>query len=129
MAFTEREKARIVVKHTRTGSVTTTQRWVQTRMKETAPSRNTIIHWHNLFMENGNLCHGGGNGRPRTREVIVEQVRLMLENQPRLSLRAAASTLKVSHTTVHRILRRSLFCTHTKYKISMAFAAATRLSD
>ena len=34
MAFSEREKARIVAKYTRTGPVTTTQRWVNTRMQK-----------------------------------------------------------------------------------------------
>ena len=33
----------------------------------------------------------------------------MFENWPRLSVRAAASTLQISHTTVHHILRRCLF--------------------
>ena len=80
-------------------------------------------------MENGNSGHRGGNGRPRTIEGTVEQVRLMFESQPRLSVRAAASTLQVSHTTVHRILKRCLFCAHTKYKISMAFAGAIKLSN
>ena len=79
-------------------------------------------------MENGNLGHRGGNGRPQTSEATVEQVRLMSENQPRQSFRAAASTVQVSHTIVHRILRRGLFA-RKKYKISMAFAAATKLND
>ena len=52
----------------------------------------------------------------------------MFENQPRLSVRAAASNLQISHTTVHRILRRRLFVLIETNKISMAFAAATNLS-
>ena len=129
MAFTEREKARIVGKCIQTGSVTATKHWVQMRMQRTPPSRNTIIHWHNLFMENGTPVHRGGNGRQRASELTVEQVRLMFENQSRLRVRAAASTLQVSNTIVHCILRKFLFCNHAKYKISILFAAATKLSD
>ena len=60
-------------------------------------------------MVNGNLGHRGGNGRPGTSEVTIEQVRLVFENQSCLSVRAASSTFQVSHTTVHRILRRCVF--------------------
>ena len=112
-----------------TGSATTTKRCVNTRMQKITPSRSTIINWHSLFKENGNPDHRGGNGMPRTSEVRVEQVRLISENQPCWSVRAAASALQVPHTTVHRILRRCLFCTHTKYRIFMAFAAATKLNE
>ena len=80
MAFTEREKARIVAKYIRTGSATTTQRLVSTRMQKTPPSRNTIIHWHNLFMGNGNMGYRRGKERPRTSEITVKQVRLIFEN-------------------------------------------------
>ena len=96
-------------------------------MQKTPPSRNTIIHWHNMFIENRNLGHREGDERPRTCEVTVEEVRLIFENKPWLSVRPASSTLQVSHTTVHRILRRCLFCTHKKCKISMALAAANNV--
>ena len=78
-------------------------------MEKTEPSRNTIIHWDNLFMENRNLSHRGANSKPQASEVTVEQVRFMFENQNRQSIRAAVSTLQVSYTTMHRILRRCLF--------------------
>ena len=55
-------------------------------------------------MENGNLGHRVDNGRPRTSEVTVEQVRVIFESQLRVSVGAA-----FSHTTVPRILRRCLF--------------------
>ena len=104
MEFTEREKARIVAKYIRTGSVTTTQHWVNPRTQKTPPLQNTIIHWYNLSMENGNLSHKRGSGRHRISYVTVEQVRFMFGNQPCLIVRAA-STLQVSLTTVHLILR------------------------
>ena len=91
MAFIEPEKALIVAKYIRPGSVTTTHRWFQTRMQKTALERNTIIYWHDLLIENGNLGRRWGNGRPRTSEVTVEQVRLKIENQHRPSVRASVS--------------------------------------
>ncbi len=109
MTFTAQEKDRIVSKFIRYQSVTRTQRWVRTNMRREPPSRNSILRWHYYFMEHRNLAHRGGNGRPRTSAETVTQVRTLFENQPRLSIRQAASTLEVSTATVHRILKNCLF--------------------
>ena len=109
MRFTPQEKARIVAEYIRNQSVTRTQRWVRTQMRKEPTARNTIIQWHARFMESASLAHRGGNGRPRTNEETVEQVRSMFQDQPQLSIREAASTLDISTSTMHRILRKCLF--------------------
>ena len=109
MRFTPQEKARIVAEYIRNESITRTQRWVRTQIRKQPPARNTIIQWHTRFLESANISHRGGNGRPRTSEQTVEQVRLMFQDQPQLSIREAASVLDISTATVHRILRKCLF--------------------
>ena len=103
MRFTPQEKARIVAEYIRNESITRTQRWVRMQIRKQPPARNTIIQWHTRFLESANISHRGGNGRPRTSEQTVEQVRLMFQDQPQLSIREAASVLDISTATVYRI--------------------------
>ena len=60
-------------------------------------------------MESANIFHRGSNGRPRTSEQTVAQLRSMFQDQPQLTIRKAASDLDISTATVHRILRKCLF--------------------
>ena len=108
MSFTDAQKAHIVAKYIRTGSVTVTQRWARTAMNKTPPSRNTILRWHTRFLQDGNMAHQGGNGRPRVSDQNVEDVRLLFENNPRLSIRQAEALLNISRSTIQRILRNCL---------------------
>ena len=106
--LTPQEKARIVAEYIRNQSVTRTQRWVRTLMRKEIPARNNINQWHTRFMESAYISHIGGYGRPRTSEQTVGQVRSMIQDQPQLSIREAASTLDISTATVHCTLRKCL---------------------
>ena len=109
MRFTPQEKARIIAEYIRNQSVTRIQRWLRTQMRKDPTARNTIIQWHTRFIESSNISHRGGNGRPRTSEHTIEQVRSMFQDQPQLSIREAACHLNISTAAVHRILRTHLF--------------------
>ena len=109
MRFTPQEKTHIVAKHIRNQSVTRKKYWVRTQMKKELPAWNTIMQWHTRFMESVNISYRGGNGRPRTSEQTVEQVRSMFQDQHQLSIRKAASALDISIASIHRILWKCLF--------------------
>ena len=108
MAFKEAQKAFIVAKYTRTESDTVAQKWVHTTMRKTPPSRNIILRWHTRFLRDRNMEHIGGNGIPRFSDRNVEYVRLLFENNSRLSIRLAESLLNISRSTIQRILRNCL---------------------
>ena len=97
-----------------------TKRRVRTNMRTEPPSRNSIHPWHDYLMEHGNLAHRGGNRRRRKSAETVTEVRAMFENQLRLRITQAASTLGVSTAIVHRILKNCLFQYRTSYKIFTA---------
>ena len=63
-------------------------------------------------MESANISYRGGDGRLRTSDQIVEQVRSMFQDQPQLSIREAASGLDISTAILVRIL---LKCQTTKF--------------
>ena len=52
--------------------------------------------------------HIGGNGRPRVSDQNGEDVHLLFENNPRLSIRQAESLLNIYRSTIHRILHNCL---------------------
>ena len=108
MPFSLQEKARILQEYHRNGSITTTQRWVRRVLVKTPPRREDILRWQAAFQNRGNLGHRGGNGRPRISRERIEEVRLLFQNDPRLSIRRASTALRMPQTTVHRILRRCL---------------------
>ena len=89
-------------------SYTRTQRWIRLVMQRDPPHRSDIAQWLRNFLMNGSLRHRGGNGRPRTAVESIEEVRLMVQEDPRLSIRHASAALDMPYTTVHRILRRCL---------------------
>ena len=104
-------KAHIVAKYTRTESMAVTQIWVQTTMHKIPPSRYTILRWHTRFFEDGNMEHIGGNERPRVSDQNVKCVRILFENNPRLSIRQADSHMNISRSKIQRVLRNCLqFC-------------------
>ena len=74
MAFTDSEKAHIVAKYIETGSITKKRRWIRTSMRRTSPTRNSVLRCHEQFLTEGNMAHRGGNGRPRTSDVEIENV-------------------------------------------------------
>ena len=104
----EAQKARIVTKCIKTESATVTERWFRTTMHKTPPSRYSILRWHTRFLQDGNMGHIGGNGRPRVSYQIVEYVRLLFKNSPFLSIRQAELFLNISRSTIQRILRNCL---------------------
>ena len=91
MRLNTQEKARIVAKYIRNQSVTKTKCLVCMQMRKEPPAHNTIIQWHTPFMESTNISRRGNNGRLRTKEQTVEQVRSIFQNQPQLSISEAAS--------------------------------------
>ena len=98
----------MVPKYIRTESVTVTQRLVHTTIHKTPPSRNTILRWHTQFLEDVNMEHIGGNGRPRVIDQNVEDMLLSFDKNPRLSIRQAESLLNTSRSTMLRMLRNFL---------------------
>ena len=108
MPFTAQEKAQILQEYHRTQSYTRTQRWVRRVMQIDPPHRSEIARWQRNFLSRGSLRHRGGNGRPRTTGERIEEVRLMFQEDPRLSIRNASVALDMPYTTVHRVLRRCL---------------------
>ena len=79
MRFTPQEKTCIVSEYIRNQSISRTQGWLRTQMREELPARNTIMQWHTRLMERANTSHRRGNGRPRTSEQKVEQVRSIFQ--------------------------------------------------
>ena len=72
VAFAEDQKARIVGKYIWTESVTVIHRSFYVAMHKTLPPRDNILRWHTRFLEDGNMEHIGGNGRPRLSDQSVE---------------------------------------------------------
>ena len=85
-----------------------TQRWVHTAMHNTPPTWNSILRWDTRFLEDENMEHIGGIGRPRVSDQNLEDVHLLFEYNPRLSIRQEESLLNISRSTTQRILRNCL---------------------
>ena len=68
MELTDAEKAHIVPEYIRTGTITTTQRWISRTIGENPPTSSTIICEQALFPENRNLSRRMGNRRTRIRD-------------------------------------------------------------
>ena len=105
MPFSLQEKAQILHEYIRTGSITTTQRWVHRVFRKNRPTRNDILRCYANFMSDGNLGHRGSNGRPRLADERIEEVRQMFAADPHLIIRRTSTVLGMPPTTVHRILR------------------------
>ena len=100
MAFTEARKACIVAKYIRNEFLTVKKRWVHKTVQKTPLSHNIILRWHARFLKDGSMEHKEGNGRPKVTHQNVDYVRLLFENNPRLSTRQAESLLNISRSTI-----------------------------
>lgn len=118
VTFTGPERARCVFWFEESKSATTVQRKFRTEYVRDPPSRPTIYEWHKCFLETGcSVRHNKSPGRPRTSDVVVEQVRQSFVTTPTKSTRRASRELGVPHMTVWRVLRKRL---HLKpYKFTM----------
>ena len=106
--FTREEKAQIVEYFIRSESTTSTRRWWQTTRGRTPPSAPSIRRWHRNFQQTGSIANRHGGGRPRTSDELINLVREMYKREPKTSIRAAGTQLRVSHTTIRNILRKAL---------------------
>ena len=61
---------------------------------EKNPPKTEIFRWHKSFMSKGNLSNIRGKARPCLSEEIIEEVRQMFSDDPRLSIHKAATVLK-----------------------------------
>ena len=63
--------------------------------------------------------HIGGNGRTRVTDKNVEDVCLLFEKNPRLSIRQAESLLNISDQRYSEFYATVCNCTHTRCKTCM----------
>ena len=76
------------------------------------PSPTNIIHWHNLFMGNGNLGSKKGNGRPRTSAVNEKNERIWGTEHPTESNQSflnSASVMEWCAVTKEKVMRPCFF--------------------
>ena len=109
---------------TNSGSITATQRLFRTHFKlgrhDPVPSRNTILLWIKNFRKNGSALKRRSTGRPRTSTTPENAmaVKASVQQSPQRSARKHAAALRISATSVRRILRKELQM--HPYKIMLA---------
>ena len=95
---------------TNSGSITATQRLFRTHFKlgrhDPVPSRNTILLWIKNFRKNGSALKRQSTGRPRTSTTPENAmaVKASVQQSPQRSARKHAAALRISATSVRRIL-------------------------
>ena len=109
---------------TNSGSITATQRLFRTHFKlgrhDPVPSRNTILLWIKNFRKNGSALKRRSTGRPRTSTTPENAmaVKASVQQSPQRSARKHAAALRISSTSVRRILHKELQM--HPYKIMLA---------
>ena len=109
---------------TNSGSITATQRIFRTHFKlgrhDPVPSRNTILLWIKNFRKNGSALKRRSTGRPRTSTTSENamEVKASVQQSPQRSARKHAAALRISATSVRRILHKELQM--HPYKIMLA---------
>ena len=99
---------------TNSGSITATQRLFRTHFKlgrhDPVPSRNTILLWIKNFRKNGSALKRRSTGRPRTSTTPENAmaVKASVQQSPQRSARKHAAALRISATSVRRILHKEL---------------------
>ena len=99
---------------TNSGSLTATQRLFRTHFKlgrhNPVPSRNTILLWIKNFRKNGSALNRRSTGRPRTSTTPENAmaVKASVQLSPQRSARKHAAALRISATSVRRILHKEL---------------------
>jgi len=121
--FSTSEKAQCVIWHFEGISNTAIKRKFRTKYAKKPPSRRSIRNWIDQYQTDGDHSHRGGNGRPRVSAERREVIRLMFEEDPRVSLRFVESRTGVSRATIWRFLRQELHL--FPYKLQMG----SQLSD
>lgn len=89
-------------------SIILTKRWVCQLLQKSSTHRSNIIQWERWFLETVNTGLGVGNGRQGTSAKISRKVKAF-KNDSTFSFRAASSKMKLSPTTVLRILHECIF--------------------
>lgn len=71
--------------------------------------RTTLNHCVRLFRETGSICRKDGSGRPRQRTAeAIENVRQVIEDNPRTSIRSLSQQTQLSYGTCQAILKKDL---------------------
>lgn len=71
--------------------------------------RASVKHCIDRFRETGSVSRKEGSGRPTKRtEEVIENVRQVMEEAPRTSLRRLSQQVQLSVTTCHTILRKDI---------------------
>lgn len=107
---TKQQKAFCVLEFGRTQSIITVQRAFRQQYGINPPSDNNIRRWFHQFRDTGCLCKGKSTGRPRTASSAenVAAVQAAFTRSPSKSVRRASNELRMSSTSVWRVLRRRL---------------------
>ena len=109
---------------TNSGSITATQRLFRTHFKlgrhDPVSSRNTILLWIKNFRKNKCALKRRSTGRPRTSTTPENAmaVKASVQQSPQRSARKHAAALRISATSIRRILRKELQM--HPYKIMLA---------
>lgn len=109
MTFTVQEKSQLLSEYPQLWSIVLTQRWARLILRKMTPHHSNYIRWDWSFSETGKIGHRGGNGRLRTSEDSIKQVKELLQNDFSLSTCAALRRLQLPSTTLHWILHMCRF--------------------
>lgn len=105
MSFCIEKRTSCVSWYTETKSIITTQRKFRQKYgkNERAPSHGSIVKWLKKFQATGTVQAHQINRTP-----IVNHASVIdhFQDNPKSSLRRAANTLNICHTSVHRILKK-----------------------
>ena len=74
----------------------------------TPPACSTIRLWRANYQQRGTHIHTGGNGRPKISAQMKNKIRLLLGDNPRMTMRASAAEKSVAHATTWNLLRKEL---------------------
>jgi hypothetical protein len=111
------EKAFCILRFNEAKSATAVQRTFRTEFHKDPPSRNAIYSWYTRFETTGHVCKGKPPGSPLSRET-VERVRQSFVQNPQKSTVRGSRELRLSQSTVWRIVRKSLLMRN--YKLQLA---------
>ena len=115
--FSDSERAQCVIWMT-DYKATAVHRPFRDEYSITHRARSTIALWRADYQKRGTHTHRGGNGRPRISAKTKNRIRQLFEDNPQMSLRAAAAETSVGHAMIWNFLRKEL--RRLPYKLQMA---------
>ncbi|CAL1295943.1 unnamed protein product [Larinioides sclopetarius] len=117
---TATEKAHWVGWYFESKSITTVQRKFRNMFKENPSSRNSILVWHEKFLETGSVLDKERSGGPRRSDETVQGIREAFARSPTQSISRTSRELGVARSTVHDVLRKRL--SFHPYKVLLLLA-------